>query len=209
MIDWMILSGNKALSRAISWGSGSVFHTWATEVSHHWGNHKPDISLSLYKICMEFYCFITLINMALSLPNYLNLAPNVLFNTVFLIPVSDSWDAVCWGPVELGNYTFDDYEIGLDWFNHRNHWHCANMQPGGFHSDNYVRWSHVTREAHPCVYFCLNGREDGELGMIQGTAPLGESTAHSPGKISSSNQLDEVTVLYLAPSGFGMQRFCI
>lgn len=63
---------------------------------------------------MEFYCLISLINIALSLPNYLTLAPNVLFNTVFLIPVSDSWDAMCWGPVELGNYTFDDYEIGLD-----------------------------------------------------------------------------------------------
>ena len=51
----MILSGNKTFSGAISWGSGSIFHTSATEVSHHWGNHKADISSSLYKICMEFY----------------------------------------------------------------------------------------------------------------------------------------------------------
>lgn len=28
-------------------------------------------------------------------------------------------------------------------------------------------------EAHPCVYFCLNGK-DGEQGMIQGTTTPGE-----------------------------------
>lgn len=76
-------------------------------MSYPRGNHKPDlhgVSLSL----------IILINMVLSLQNYLTLAQNVLFNTVFLIPVSDSWDATCWGPDKLGNYTSDDYEIGLD-----------------------------------------------------------------------------------------------
>lgn len=37
-----------------------------------------------------------------------------LLNPLFLIPVSDSWDATCGDPAELGNYTWDDYEIGLD-----------------------------------------------------------------------------------------------
>lgn len=82
--------------------------------------------------------------MVLSLPNYLTLAQNVLFNAVILIPVSDSWDATCWGPAELRNYTFDDYEIGLDWFNHCNHWHCAAMQPGGFHSIPTIMHDEVT-----------------------------------------------------------------
>lgn len=60
------------------------------------------------------WSLIILINMVLRLQNYLILAPNVLFNAAFLIPVSDSWDATCWGPAKVGNYTFDDYEIGLD-----------------------------------------------------------------------------------------------
>lgn len=42
--------------------------------------------------------------------------------------------------------------------------------------------------------------------MIQGTALPGEPTLCSQGKMSSSNKLDEVIALYLAPSGLGMQR---
>lgn len=158
---------------------GEFFILELLKLSHQWGSHKPDISPSLDKICMKLYCLIILINMVLSLPNYLTLAQNVLFNTVILIPVSDSWDATCWGPAELGNYTFDDYEIGLDWFNHCNHWHCAAMQPGGFHSNDYAWWSHITWEPLPGVNFCLNGKENGEQGMIQGTALPGEPTLYS------------------------------
>lgn len=56
-----------------------------------------------------------------------------MFCLIFiLIPISDSWVAMSWGPAELRDYTSDDYEIGLDWFNHCNHWHCEDMQPAGF-----------------------------------------------------------------------------
>lgn len=51
--------------------------------------------------------------MALRLQNHLTLAQNVLFNAVFWMPVSDSWDATCWGAGMWGNYTFNDYKIRL------------------------------------------------------------------------------------------------
>lgn len=176
-----------------------MFHIWATEVSQHLGNHKPDLHGVLLSL-------IILINMVLHLQNYQILAPKC-FNIVFLIPVSDSWDATCWGLAKLENYTFDDYEIGLDWFNHCNHWHCADMQPGSFHSNNYARWSHVMWEAHPCVYFCLNGKKDEERARHDpGYGTAGWTCIMQPGKTGSSNELNAVPVVYLVSSGFGQGK---